>query len=82
VATKRRRRSDSRARRERRRNPVTKTFDPNLWEGETEDLLLHVETLAHDPDLCDSTFVSKHEAFYSGLRLGRLAHERDSNGGV
>lgn len=44
--------------------------DTEAWEGEPDGLRGAEDLLANNPNLCDRTFSSKHEAFTVGLYLG------------
>lgn len=46
-------------------------FEPYSWEGAPEKLASYVEQLVLDGELCDHTFYSKQEAFWTGLRFAR-----------
>ena len=50
----------------------TASPDPEAWEGDRDELLGAEDRLGSDPNLCDRTFCSKHEAFTVGLYLGAL----------
>jgi hypothetical protein len=49
------------------------------WEGEITNLEGRERYLANDPELCDRVFMSRHEAFISGLRLGTGDRLTDSD---
>jgi hypothetical protein len=46
-------------------------FDPNDWDGDPELLAPHAKLLLSDPDLCEMTFASEHEAFVMGFDAGQ-----------
>ena len=57
-------------------NSQAAQFDPAAWEGDPDELGGVQERLANDPELCDSTFGSRYEAFTAGLYLGETGRHR------
>jgi hypothetical protein len=47
-------------------------FDPDKWDGDP-DTLPSAEDPSWDEDLCELTFLSKHEAVATGFELGETS---------
>jgi hypothetical protein len=45
------------------------------WSGDPDDLIGREDHLLVDAHLCDLTFASKHEAFFTGFSLGERSQK-------